>query len=268
MNTSDQTTPIVSSLSAIASILNAIAWPTVVGWFLFSNRRRIALLFKVLIRKLASAKKLKFGQFEMDQLKDEIEDAVDTAGQQADAPEFPKAVPSNQIEAAKALKEKIATTSIPSVNIRDTVRREIDKLAREYDSIRERMESGPVRTRRMNEIAAGMRTLALAALSLRTELTRSSSAGRRLAAICILQVEPRPRYFRWLIDRVKTEKHAFLLYHAALAIVEAAKKGFYINPDEARNLIREAIVSVSSYTGGPPDQNTLDALNEALSLMR
>jgi hypothetical protein len=267
MNTSEQTTPIVSLLSAIASILNAIAWPTVVGWFLFSNKKRIALLLKVLIRKLATAKKFKLGQLEIDQLEEEIEDAVDTAGQHADAPDLPRTIPSDQIEAAKALKEKIETTSISSANIRNTVRREIHKLAQEYDSIREQMESGPARTRRMNEIAAGMRTLALAALPLRTELTRSSSAGQRLAAICILQVEPRQRYFRWLIERVKTEQHPFLLYHAALAIVEAVKKGFYINPDEARNLIKEAILSVSSYRGGSPDQNTLDALNEALSLV-
>ena len=62
-----------------------------------------------------------------------------------------------------------------------------------------------LRTRRMKEIAAGMRTLALVGLPLRTQLTRSESVGRRLAAICIFRLSRVQDYFKWLIERVKTE---------------------------------------------------------------
>jgi hypothetical protein len=120
----------------------------------------------------------------------------------------------------------------------------------------------------MNEIAAGMRTLAFEALPLRTELTRSDSPGRRLAAICILQIEPRPRYFRWLIERLITENQAFLLFQLSVALLEHIRKGFYINPIEARSAIARAISAISAYPGGKPDENTLDMLNEALSLVR
>jgi len=120
----------------------------------------------------------------------------------------------------------------------------------------------------MNEIAAGMRTLALAGLPLRTELTRSEKAGRRLAAICMLQVAPRPRYFRWLIDRLNTEDQAFVLFQAAVAILELVKKGFYVNVDETRSAIKDAIGVISAFQGGQPDQNTLDALMEALEQVK
>jgi hypothetical protein len=84
----------------------------------------------------------------------------------------------------------------------------------------------------------------------------------------MLQVEPRPRYFRWLIDRLKTENQAFILFQAALATLELVKKGFYVNADETRSAIDDAIGVISAYRSGPPDQNTLDALREALEQVK
>ena len=103
-------------------------------------------------------------------------------------------------------------------------------------------------------------------MKLRTELTRSSSVGRRLAAICILQVEPRPRYFRWLIERVKTEKQPFVFYQAAVAVLELVRKKFYVNADDTRKQIHSALDTIRSFEG-VPDQNTIDALEEALKLI-
>jgi len=148
------------------------------------------------------------------------------------------------------------------------VKAQIYELADQYESVRADMPSGGPRTRKMNEIAAGMRTLALAGLPLRTTLTKSETAGRRLAAICMLQVEPRLRYFRWLIDRLKTEDQAFILFQATLAIRELVKKRLYLNADETRVAINDAISVISAFQGGPPDQNTLDVLNEALELLK
>jgi len=84
----------------------------------------------------------------------------------------------------------------------------------------------------------------------------------------MLQVEPRPRYFRWLIDRLRTESQAFILFQAALAVLELVKKRFYVNVDETRSAIIDAITVISGYQGGPPDQNTLDALREALEQVK
>jgi hypothetical protein len=260
----DQPTSWAALFSSIAAVLSAVAWPAVAAWFLFANRIRIAFLLKVLGRKLSSAKKLKVGQFE---LEEELEEAVSEAGSEVEEGATPNAVPRNQLRAAENLKKKVIGSSIPKTEVLEAVRDQIFDLANQYESARAHMQSGPARTRRMNEIAAGMRTLALAGLPLRTKLTQSPIAGRRLAAICMLQVEPRPRYFRWLIDRLKTESQAFILFQAALAVLESVKKNFYVNADEARSLINDAIGVISAFQGGPPDQNTLDALREALALI-
>lgn len=251
-------------MSSIAAILSAIAWPGVVAWFLFVNRIRIAFLLKILGRKLSSAKKLRVGQFE---LEEELEEAVSEAGAKVDEADTSKTVPKNQLQAAANLRKKVIGASVSKSEVLEAVRNQIFDLAEQYESARAGMPSGPARTRRMNEIAAGMRTLALAGLPLRTKLAQSEIAGRRLAAICMLQVEPRPRYFRWLIDRLKTESQAFILFQAALAILESVKKRFYVNAEETRSAINDAIRAVSAFQGGPPDQNTLDALNEALQLV-
>ena len=261
----DQPTSWAALLSSIASVLSAIAWPGVVAWFLFANRIRIAFLLKVLGRKLSSAKKLKVGQFE---LEEELEEAVSEAGEKIDEADTSKAVPKNQLQAAADLRKKVIGSSVPKAEALEAVRDQIFELAEQYESVRAGMPSGPQRTRRMNEIAAGMRTLALAGLPLRTELTRSEKAGRRLAAICMLQVAPRPRYFRWLIDRLNTEDQAFVLFQAAVAILELVKKGFYVNVDETRSAIKDAIGVISAFQGGQPDQNTLDALMEALEQVK
>jgi hypothetical protein len=261
----DQPTSWAALFSSIAAILGAIAWPGVVAWFLFVNRIRIAFLLKVLGRKLSSARKVKLGQFE---LEEELEEAVSEAGAGVDEADTSKAVPGKQLQAAVNLRKRVIESSVPKSEVVEAVRDQLFDLAEQYESVRAGMPRGPLRTRRMNEIAAGMRTLALAGLPLRTKLTQSEKAGRRLAAICMLQVEPRPRYFRWLIERLKTENQAFVLFQAALAILELVKKKFYVNADETRSAIKDAIDVISAFQGGPPDQNTLDTLSEALGLVK
>jgi hypothetical protein len=253
-------------LSSIASILNAVAWPGVAAWFLFTHRDGISRLLKVIGNKLSSAKKVKIpGVLELEEVVDE---AISEAGAQVNDADTPKSVPKNQLQAAVNLREKISDAQLPESSVIEIVRRQIFELASEYEAVREQMPSGHMRTRKMNEIAAGMRTLALAGLPLRTQLTRSDSVGKRLAAICFLQVEPRPRYFRWLIEIVRSEKQAFILYQAAVAILELVKKRLYVNVEEIKSEISGAIQLISEFRGGKPDQNTLDVLNEALSLVR
>jgi len=252
-------------LSSIAAILNAIAWPGVTAWFLFVHRAGISHLLKILGSKLSSAKKLKIGQLE---LEEELEEGVSDVREQITDADVPRVVPENQLKAAVDLKEKARSAQLPRITVLETVKRQIYDLASEYERVRDEMPSGHMRTRKMNEIAAGMRTLALAGLPLRTQLAKSDSVGRRLASICMLQVAPRARYFNWLIERIKCEDHPFVFYQAAVAILELVKKGLYTNSDEVRSAIDDAIHIITAFRSGQPDQNTLDVLNEALSLVR
>lgn len=264
----EQPTSWSALLSSIAAILNSVAWPGVALWFLSTHRVRIAFLLKVFGRKLSSAKKVKVGQFELEEFEEEVKEAVIQAGARINDIDSSKSVPKSQVEAAENLDAKVRMAGIPKLEVRNTVRREIYELAREYEIIRSSAPSGHLRTRKMNEIAAGMRTLAIAGLGLRTELIRSDSVGRRLAAICMLQVEPHPRYLRWLIERVKTESHPFVFYQAAVAILELVRVKLYANPDEVRSQITAALNVISSFKAGQPDQNTIDVLNEALLLLQ
>jgi hypothetical protein len=261
----DQPASLTSLLSSVAAILNAVVWPGVAVWFLFLHRAGISHLLKVFGDKLSSAKKVKFGQLE---LEDALAEGVSDAREQITDSNMPKSITNNQIQAAQSLKEKVNTTELPESQVLEAVKRQIFDLASEYESVRSQVPSGYSRTRKMNEIAAGMRTLALAGLPLRNQLSRSDSVGKRLAAICMIQVEPHPKFFRWLIERVKTESQPFIFYQAAVAVLELAKKGFYGTAEEARNEITDAIKTISSFSGGEPDQNTLSVLNEALSLVK
>jgi hypothetical protein len=104
-------------------------------------------------------------------------------------------------------------------------RAEIDALADGYDAVRRPitgMRSGPERTRRMEVIASRMRALALSAFPLLDELRESASAGKRLAAVSILEAIPDVRHLGWLADRVRDEK-PFVGYHAALGLLAAAR---------------------------------------------
>jgi hypothetical protein len=265
-------------LSSVASVLNAITWPAVAVWFLSTHRARVGFLLDVLGRRMSTAKEIEAGPFKVTNEEELIMGAVDSARSQAGIAQAASTAASKPLqdadrqlrEAAKdatSLDEKLLATNLSESGAKYAARRALFALADEYDEIRSEMPSGHKRTTRMNEIVAGMRTLAFEGLWLRTELTKSESVGKRLAAICMLQIEPRPRYFRWLVERVKTETQAFVLFQAALAILEHVKKGFYINPEDARSEIKEAIRVVSSFAGGRPDQNTLDALNEALAMV-
>ncbi len=264
----DQPASWAALLSSIAAILNAVAWPAVALWFLFVHRVRIAFLLKVCGRKVSLAKKVKVGQLELEAFEDEVKEAVIEASTQISDSDPPKSVPPNQVRAAETLRTKVYRAGIPESTVRDTVRREIYELAREYEIVRANIPPSGLRTRKMNEIAAGMRTLAIAGLGLRTELTRSDSVGRRLAAICMLQVEPRARYFKWLIERIKTESQPFVFYQAAIAILESVKRKCYVSLDDARSQIEDALRVISNFEDGQPDQNTIDVLKEALELVK
>lgn len=255
-------------LSGIAAVLGAVAWPVVVGWFLCSHRLRVAALLRVLTRKLSTAKKFKFGQLEVEAFEDELYEAVSEGGAEPADASLPRAVPEKQLAAAESLERKVLSAELPRERVLETVRQQVSELASRYEAIRSGMPSGPERTHKMNEVAAGMRTLALAARPLRTQFIASESVGIRLAAICMLQIEPRARYFRWLIERVKVESHAFVLFQASLAILEFVRKNLYKSRAEAYSAIQDAISVVSSFPGGQPDKNTIDVLNTALALLR
>ena len=255
-----------TTLSALAALLQAIAWPITVGLFLLIFRARIGLILDVLAQKLRDAKRVRAGQVEIETAQ-ELGQVLDHTGQKARSAEIEKQIPDSQIRAAHLVRERLTAAPIAFSQKLDVVYEQIYELVDEYEKTRRNLPSGHNRTRLMNEIAAKLRALSIVAYPLLPSLTTGKRHGERLAAICILQVKPELGYFEWLIDRIMQEDQPFLLFHAALAILEMMKSHPYLKPESASESIRRALERVHGFTGGQPDQNTIDVLNEALSLL-
>lgn len=257
-----------SALSSVAAILQALAWPAVAALFLITYRTRIKSLIDVLTKKLETATRVKAWQFEVETAEQEIKRVVDQTGVAANAEQLSAKVPESQVQAAREVNDTLRASPISDQAAIRAVGRQIRDLAVDYDQTRASMSSGPSRTRHMNEIAAKMRALSLAARPLLHTLMGGQTAGERLAAICILQVAPAGEYFAWLIERIMQEQQPFLLFQASLAVLELVRADQYENGDEVRKAIRNAIAHLQAYTGGKPDKNTIDVLNQALFLVR
>jgi hypothetical protein len=126
---------------------------------------------------------------------------------------LPKAV---QKEAAERAGEVTGDAAIPAI------RSEMFALAKQYEETRQKMAAGTARTCEMEIIASKMRSLALPAYPLLAELARSESAGKRLAAISILEAIPTSSYLPWLAERVASER-PFVAYHATVALLNAVE---------------------------------------------
>src|SRR5260370_41556747 len=83
------------------------------------------------------------------------------------------------------------------------------------------MAPGDARTRKMELIVTKMRTLGLAAYPYLGEFSRSTSAGERLAAIAILQINPHSQYGNGLRDQPSAKGPLLRVPPAAALLLEA-----------------------------------------------
>jgi hypothetical protein len=255
----------VGALASVASLLAAIAWPLTALYLVGCHRKEVSELLMVAAPKFKTAKRFKVGAFEVDSFAEGIEEIVTRAEASANTEVLSRKIPKPQFDAAQRIRTEVGRADLPRPRIFGKLREQVYLLAESYDSVRAEMPSSPQRTRRMNQLAAGMRALASAVGPLRTHLMHSPSAGKRLAAICGLQINPRHRYLRWLIERFRVEDQAFVLYQAALAVSQYVEKDVFTDPAQTLEALRGAIRSVGSFSGGVPDQNTLEILNESAS---
>ena len=99
----------------------------------------------------------------------------------------------------------------------DTLWEQVHALSTEYESLRKAMPSGPTRTNAMTRVFVKMRTLGPSVVSFVDDLKRSRSAGERLFAIAIMQIEPDVADIDWLEKRFQSER-PFVFFHAANAL--------------------------------------------------
>jgi hypothetical protein len=230
---------------------------------------KIGTLFDVLTKKIATATKVRAWQLEIETAEQDVKDAVERVGRAAGGETLEARIPEGQVKAAQEVNERLQASPLTEERAAGVAQRQMQLLVSEYDELRERMPtSSPVRTRAMNEIVAKMRALSLAARPALHSFMSGHSAGDRLAAVCILQVAPEFGYFRWLVERIKSENQPFVLFHSAVAILALVKTGQYGDSTLIKQGINDALQHVKAFKGGTPDRNTIDVLNEALSQVR
>jgi hypothetical protein len=110
-------------------------------------------------------------------------------------------------------------------------------LAATYDRTPKTKSAGPSRTVEMTKIFEQMRTVAVDAEENLADLQGSSSPGRRLGAIAILNVRPRRDQLDWLAERLDNPRleKPFVGYQAAEALLKAVRA---LSEDDIGNLER------------------------------
>jgi hypothetical protein len=247
-----QTSHLVEAVKAAAELIGSLAWPTVFGILLVTQRRALSRLLEALVALVQSSTRIKFG--------DLIDVEVDRTVREAEYQPTPgREIPTEELEAAGRLGRFVTEAELP------TVRAKMLQFAREYESARSSMEAGPERTRVMTSVIAKMRTLAIAATPLLAEFASwKDSPGARLAATAILQLTPKLEYLGWLVERMRNEQ-PFVFFHASVALLAMERRFGAVSGDELRSGIEQALTTVKSFKGGMPDQNTIETLELALS---
>jgi hypothetical protein len=189
-----------------------------------------------------------------------IDVEIDRSAKSAAGRDTTKPEPTVQEIEAAARVSRIAE----SADLSD-IRARLLEFAREYEATRSNMKPGPERTRAMNGIVAKMRTISMAATPLLGELANDqTSPGKRLAALAILQLSPDVNYLKWLVERMTVEQ-PFVFFHASLAILAMVRRYGTQAQDELMKAIKQSLDSVQSFSGGPPDRNTIEVLRTAQS---
>jgi len=239
--------PITEYVGAFSELARALAWPLLFGMLVVTQRRPLGRLLEALVELVQHSHHIKVG--------DMIDVEVDRSAKEAEKRETPAVeVTPSEIEAATRVGRMTESSDL------STIRARMLEFAREYEATRSNMKPSPTRTRAMNAIVAKMRTLGIAATPLLRELAYdNTSPGKRLAALAILQLAPDLTYLDWIVERMGTEQ-PFILFHASLVLLAMVRSYGVQSRQELAAAVARSLNVVKSFSGGPPDHNTVDTL--------
>lgn len=231
-------------ITAIAALVSALAWPLVLLALVYVMRGHIGLAAKDLPGFLRRMRKVKIGAFEA-----ELDARAETLVDEAIA--RPAELSSRQITTT-------ATLAMTAQQLGDAaMRRQLERLCIEFDTIRKTMPSGYGRSRAMMSVLVRLRTLAPAIEKFLAELKRGRTEGERLAAIAIMQVNPDQADIDWLLDRFRHDPP--FLFAQAAAVLRSLLRQDAATADRAVAAAKEALRIVMSYPG-EPDAGTVELL--------
>ncbi|MGE0580025.1 MAG: hypothetical protein AB7F22_31605 [Reyranella sp.] len=138
----------------------------------------------------------------------------------------------------------------------------LDVLSNRYDEVRRQLPSGPERNARMRAIVDEMKLLAPTSRGAVPELKASRSAGRRLAAIAILQAFPSAGELAWLADRLNPEvERPFIGFQASVALLQAIRS---LPKSDCPKLQQEVVRALQLARLNPDDPPRIRSLEYAL----
>lgn len=144
----------------------------------------------------------------------------------------------------------VDTLGVPRGNVELFLQRASDK-SELYESVRTKLPSGTRRTRAMNKIVSEIRNTVASnkedASKAIAQLINENSDGSRIAAIGILQTEPNPKYFPFILDAIGQSRSTFEQYQA----LTSARSFLQVLSDEQKSQLKEVI---KSQRGDQPDQ--------------
>lgn len=217
-------------ITALAALLGAIAWPLVFITILLTFQNEIRLFASRFPAFVDRLRKMKVAGVEA-----ELDALADKASSNGE-------VTADQTRAA-------AQIAIDSREIsREYLFAELDKLCLQYDTVRQTMLASSSRTQEMTRIIVKLRALAPSTSSRIAVYKGSVSAGSRLAAIAMMQMEPACADLDWLLERFRVEA-PFLFYHAALALTNAANSRSGTDKQAVIEVALSALKTVRSYDG-------------------
>ncbi|MEK6396634.1 MAG: hypothetical protein V4734_00980 [Terriglobus sp.] len=249
-----------SGYATSVTLITGLAWPLFACVATYYFRSELKTLLKVLEERLSSAKSFKLGPVEVGEIFDKAaQKTKETLGNS----EAIRDVPEVQVESSKELAEELKSNKVPREERLAFAELRLTKLALDYDLLRQKLDPGPARTMRMDEIVSLMRTFALPAIPLLGMLMTSDSPGERLAAIAILQVKSFSKYINWLRNRFVEEDQAFILFHTALVLRRMSRIPRFAQNTNLEEAISFGLQKVKSFKGGEPDQSTIEVLSDA-----
>jgi hypothetical protein len=238
-------------LTAVAALVGAVAWPTAlfcVAFFFRSELKSILAKVPGIFDRMKKAT-LPGVAFELEQVATvELETGMDKGGK----------VTLRQVEAAARIAAQTRDVDTHALL------GELDKLCLEYDALRRTLPSGENRTRAMVRVVVKMRALSSSLVEFIDAYKSSGSPGSRLAAIAMMQMNPRVADLGWLEERFSSDQ-PFLFYHAALTLqIFADSSNTREDKQRVRHVAAQALATIKSFNG-VPDQNTVEVLEFLLS---
>ena len=235
-------------VTAIAALIGVLAWPVAFASILFLLRKELKQIAVKIPSALDRVQTVKIGAV-VAQLKELADKAVVNDGEGGDVTAEQVHVAVNlQVQADLIGKGKLLA--------------QMDRLSIEYDTIRRAMSGGSKRTSQMTKILVQMRGLGRSVSDHIDVYKSSGSAGSRLAAIAMMQMEPQKADIPWLIERFKSEA-PFVFYHAALALQNSANSATALERDSVIEAAKSALRVINSFSG-IPDPNTIHVLESLL----